>query len=250
MELVKTEERDGIAIVSLAGGVTNPINLEVVEGLTTALSNALEINARGLVLTSLSDKFFSIGFDLPRLLDLGRDGVSGFYGAYNDMCLRLYTLPIPTITAITGHCVAGGCILAGMTDFRFMAQGLGKAGVNELKLGVPVPLLPTLVLTQMLGERTTTEMIYVGDLYTQERLEEVGFIDRIVPKEALLDQAVEFVKGIGEYPEKAFSISKSARTEGVKLDFIEKREEDTIKFLDCWSQEKTKALLLEASKKF
>ena len=66
MELVKTEDKDGIAVVSLAGSVTNPINLETVEALTTALSNAVEDQAKGLVLTAESEKFFSMWMTLVK----------------------------------------------------------------------------------------------------------------------------------------------------------------------------------------
>jgi len=238
---VKTEEREGVSIITLCGGVTNPINLETVEALSTALTNALEGQAKGVVLTSESDKFFSIGFDLPRLLDLGRDGVSGFYRAYNETCLRLYTLPIPTLSAITGHCIAGGCILAAMTDFRFMTEGRGRAGVNELRLGVPVPTLPVFILNQLLGDRNATEMIYTGDLYPQDWLSDAGFIDRILPQESLMDEAVAFVSDIGSHSELAFSAAKTARTEPIKVSYFEKQEEDTTE---------TQELLEEAKKKF
>jgi enoyl-CoA hydratase/carnithine racemase len=250
MELVRTEELDDVSVVTLCGGVTNPINLETVEALATALDNVKENDTKGLVLTSESDKFFSIGFDLPRLLDLGRDGVSGFYGAFNEMCVRLYTLPKPTVSAVKGHCVAGGCILAAMTDFRFMAEGKGRGGVNELKLGVPVPYFATLVLTQVLGDRVATEMIYAGDLYPQDWLKEVGFIDRIVPAGELMDEAMEHVSGLGSNPKLAFTSAKDARTESVKLAYFEKQEEETARFLECWFQEETQALLEEAKKKF
>jgi len=250
MERIGVEDHDGVFVVSLAGGVTNPINLETVEELTTALSNAQQEGARGLVLTAQSDKFFSIGFDLPRLLDLGRDGVSGFYSAFNEMALRLYTMPIPTITAVTGHAVAGGFILAAMTDFRFWADGKGKGGVNELRLGVPVPLLPTLVLAQLLGDRRAKEMIYTGEIYSQDWLREAGFIDQLVPENILKKEAEEYVRGIGAWPAKAFTASKKARTDPLKQLYFEKHEEDATRFLECWAQEGTQALLKEARKKF
>jgi enoyl-CoA hydratase/carnithine racemase len=250
MDIVRTEEQDEVSVVTLCGGVTNPINLETVEALATALDNVKDNDTKGVVLTSESDKFFSIGFDLPRLLDLGRDGVSGFYTAFNEMAVRLYTLPKPTVSAVKGHCVAGGCILAALTDFRFMAEGKGRGGVNELKLGVPVPYFPTLVLTQVLGDRVATEMIYTGDLYPQDWLKEVGFIDRIVPPGELMDEAMEYVSGLGSNPNLAFSSAKAARTEPVKLAYFEKQDEDMTKFLECWFQEDTQALLEEAKKKF
>jgi enoyl-CoA hydratase/carnithine racemase len=82
-----------------------------------------------LVLGSSNDKFLSIGFDIPRLFELPREDFTTFFSEFNRVCLSLYTLPKPTIAAITGHAVAGGCILALCCDYRFIAEGDRKSVV-------------------------------------------------------------------------------------------------------------------------
>lgn len=250
MDLVCSEERDDITILTLVGSETNPINLDTVSELQSALDNLIEAQTKGLVITSKSERFFSIGFDLPRLLDVGREGVAGFYENFNELCLRLYTIPIPTITAITGHCVAGGCILAGMSDFRFMAEGRGRVGVNELKLGLPVPYLASGVLTQIMGDRYATNMIFSGQLYENSWIEKAGFVDQIVPQEQVLEEAVLFIQEIASYPKKAFKMVKAERTDPIKRAFFENKDNDRGRFLECWFSDATQELLNEAKKKF
>jgi enoyl-CoA hydratase/carnithine racemase len=137
-----------------------------------------------------------------------------------------------------------------MTDMRFMAQGGGKAGVNEIKLGVPVPYLPTLVLTQMLGDRKAKEMIYTGDIYDQQWLKDAGFIDRFVQPAELLDEAVVYARKLGSSPQYAFDVTKAMRTRPIEEEYLKKQEEESIKFLECWFKDETRALLNEAKKKF
>lgn len=250
MEPVTTKIQDGVFVVTLSWSTTNPIGPDTVKALIKAMDESYKEDAKALVLTSTSSKFFSIGFDLPFLMDLNWEGFLEFYNAYNKMCLKLYTLSIPTISAITGHCIAGGCVLASMTDLRFMAQGNGKAGVNEIKLGVPVPYLSSLVLTQLLGDRRAKEMIYTGDIYDQQWLKDAGFIDRLVQPAELLDEAVEQARKLGSSPQYAFEAVKVMRTRPIQEEYLKKQEEESIKFLECWFKDDTRALLNEAKKKF
>lgn len=247
---VTSEDRDGVVLIKLTGGEINAINLQTIEALSTVLDDVVDTGTKAVAFTSESEKFYSIGFDLPRVLDMGQEGIIGFYDHFNELCLRMYTLPIPTITAIPGHAVAGGCILASMTDFRFMAEGRGRAGVNELKLGLPVPYLASAVLTQVLGDRNATNMIFSGHLYEAQWLHRSGFVDQLLSQDQLIDEAILFIQEIGASPAKAFNMVKSERTDPVKRAFLENRENDRSKFLECWFSEESQALLQEAKKKF
>ena len=142
MQMIHVEYNDGVAIVRLNRPVTNALNLQLVEELAGTLKQVTcKSDVRSLVLGSSNDKFFSIGFDIPQLFERTREDFTFFYHTFNQMCLDLYTLSKPTIAAITGHAIAGGCILALCCDYRFIADGRKLMGLNEIKLGVPVPYL-------------------------------------------------------------------------------------------------------------
>ena len=89
-------------------------------------------NVRGIVLTSSNDKFFSIGLDIPHLFELTKKDFKIFYKAYNQVCIDLYTLLKPTIAAITGHAIAGGCVLALCCDY-LLSAGILMRLVNNSK---------------------------------------------------------------------------------------------------------------------
>ncbi|MBW2516768.1 MAG: enoyl-CoA hydratase/isomerase family protein, partial [Deltaproteobacteria bacterium] len=139
MPRVNLEAHEDIALLQLNSGVTNAISPELVDDLGKALIG-IKDQFKGMVLAG-GDKFFCIGLDLPGLLQLGRAEMMDFYVTLNRAVLDLYTLPIPTASAIGGHATAGGAILALSTDFRLIAAGRKFIGLNEVKLGVPVPAL-------------------------------------------------------------------------------------------------------------
>ena len=113
METVSLEHHGRVALVRLQHGVTNALSPKLIHGLEAVFRRVKEDDAvNGLVLTGSNEKFFSIGFDIPELFEMNKDDFRGFYRLFNQTCLELFTLPKPTVAAITGHAIAGGCILA------------------------------------------------------------------------------------------------------------------------------------------
>ena len=111
MEMISVEHHGKVLFAKLNNGVTNALNPKVVRELEAVLKQVkTDAGINGLVLGSSNEKFFSIGFDIPELFEMNRDDFSGFYRVFNQVCLDLYTLPKPTVAAITGHAIAGGCI--------------------------------------------------------------------------------------------------------------------------------------------
>ena len=167
-DFIQTQIQDGIAIVSLQKGVTNAIDGDIVIRFSEALAAAEnDPQLRVLVLTSANSKLFSIGFDIPSLYHLPRDVFAGFYSAFNRVCMQLYSLPKPGVAAIPGHAIAGGCILALCCDRRIIADGHKLMGLNEVKLGVPVPFLAECIIRQLISGRDAREVLEAGEFYLQ-----------------------------------------------------------------------------------
>ena len=160
MSKVTVTMQDETAVLRLDNGITNAISSELVTDLASALTG-VRGSAKGLVLAG-NEKFFSIGFNLPELVELDQAGMSDFFTRFDQLCLDLYTLPMPTACAMTGHAVAGGNVLALTCDFRFAAEGKKLIGLNEATIGLPVPYLPDLILRQVVGDRAATGMMYHG----------------------------------------------------------------------------------------
>lgn len=248
MRTVEIVDKGKVALLRLNNGVTNAITPEMLEDLSEALVN-IEKEFQGMVLTG-GDKFFSIGFDLPELVNLDRAKMSKFFYNFNDLVLSLFTFPFPVCSLISGHAVAGGCILALTGDYRFSAAEKKFIGLNEIKLGVPVPYLADLMLRQTVNDRAATRMLYQGEYMTTSEATEIGLVDIVLPKEDAEGQAVEMVSKIGNLPRAAFSVIKANRVEAIRLRYEANHKSKNEFFLDCWFTETAQALLKEASRKF
>jgi enoyl-CoA hydratase/carnithine racemase len=249
--MVRTEHRDGVRLMLLDRGATNAVNLELVNALSKNLEEAKSSpEVRAVVLASASAKFFCIGFDVPALVELDEKGLRRFYGAYNNLCLDLYTFPKPTVAALAGHAVGGGCILPLCCDYRYAAEGGYSAGLKEVRLGVPVPYLADLIARRVMGERLAREAMFTGDLYGPEQLFHIGFADALTAPEDLLPAAVEKAAALGAKPPQAFAALKRSHVEPVEREYLARREEKEDIFMKCWFSDEGQRLLKEAVAKF
>lgn len=248
--MVCVEYSDKVAILKLNRSVTNALNLQLVEELGETLREVRHNpDVHSLVLAG-SKKFFSIGFDIPQLFGLAQEDFCSFYRAFNRMCLDLYTLPKPTIAAITGHAIAGGCILALCCDYRFIAGGRKLMGLNEIRLGVPVPYLADCVLRQIVGVRNAREITDEGEFYRPEESLQMGLVDRVLPLEQVRPEAIEKARSLGSLPQAAFALIKHNRVESVEAQVRTHWEEREQSFVERWYSDEARQRLREAMERF
>ena len=249
--MVSIEHRGHVALVKLDRGVTNALNLEIIDTLAKAVREVKrDSDVRSVVLGSANEKFFCIGFDIPQLFELDRESFRRFFQAFNQTCLELYSLPKPAVAAVSGHAIAGGCILALCCDYRFIAAGHKLMGLNEVKLGVPVPYLADCVLRQLVGVRKAREIMDLGELYAPETSLQLGMVDRVLPLDEVLSQAIEQAELLGGMPAEAMAMHKDNRVESVKSQVLKGQEAREQAFLDCWYSAETRRRLREAMEKF
>jgi enoyl-CoA hydratase/carnithine racemase len=249
--MIRTEYRDQVALIELDRPVTNALDLELVHELGQALQGLRhDPHVRGLVLASSNDKFFSIGFDIPRLFDLPREEFQAFYRDFNRVCLDLYTLPRPTIAAITGHATAGGCILALCCDYRFIAEGRKLVGLNEIRLGVPVPYLTDCILRHLVGVRLARDVMDSGEFYPPATSVQMGLVDQVLPLEQVVPAAVEKARSLGAWSQEAFALIKRSRVEGIEAQALAHQEEKERAFVERWYSVEARARLKEAMDRF
>jgi len=240
-----------VAALTLDRGVTNPINLDLVAELSDALEEITSREEiRGVTLGSANDKFFSIGFDIPELYPLDRDGFKAFYQAFNRLCVALYALPKPVVAALTGHAVAGGCIVALACDYRFIAAGRKLMGLNEIKLGVPIPYPADCMLHDLVGTRTAREFTDTGDFFEADDLLARGAVDRVLPLDAVRGESLAWCRQLADAPGTSFARIKSNRTERVTAPIMRHLAEKEAQFVESWYAEETRRQLREAMENF
>jgi len=248
MTRIVREHQGNVAVLTLNNGVTNAISPDLVGELSKNL-HEIRNEAKGLLLCG-GDKFFSIGFDLPALITMNRAEMSDFFYQFNQLTLDLYTLPFPSACVLSGHAIAGGNILAMACDYRFAASATNKIGVNEVRLGLPVPYLADMILRQIVGDRAATGMLYGGEFISFTAAAAIGLIDETHPEERLKQAAMEKIAGLAVLNALAFSAIKTNRFEEIKNHYEKNGRLKNEFFLDCWFSESTRETLGAAARKF
>ena len=248
MGTINVDTCDDIAILRLDNGVTNAISPQLAADLTQALKDVRRF-AKGVVLCG-NEKFFSMGFNLPELIQLDRSGMREFLFGFNGAIRDLYGLPLPTAVAIEGHAIAGGTILALAADFRVVAAGKKLLGLNEIKLGLPVPYLAMMILGQKVGHATALQIIYHGEFVKAEKAFDLALVDELVAPGSARDRAVERIKTIAGYPSEAFELMKKTQTASISAKYADNHAAQQERFLDCWFSREAQVLLQEAAAKF
>jgi enoyl-CoA hydratase/carnithine racemase len=173
-----------------------------------------------------------------------------FYQTFNRTCMDLYTFPKPTVAAITGHAIAGGCILALCCDYRFIAQGRKLMGLNEIKLGVPVPYPADCILRHLIGVRNARDVLDSGEFYQPEQLHSIGLVDQILQPERVLSASIEMARTLGGLPQTAFAMIKRNRVETVEAQVFARLAEKEQFFIERWYASDTRERLRDASERF
>jgi enoyl-CoA hydratase/carnithine racemase len=245
-------DHDGeVAILKLNRSVTNPLNLKFLWEISEKLGELKnDTSMKSIVLTSANNKFFSIGFDIPELYELDRSEMKDFYTTYNRLSIELYTFPKSTVAAITGHAIAGGCILTLCCDYRIISEGKKFMGLNEIKLGLPVPYPADCILRDLVDTKAARDIMEEGEFYLPDKSLEMGIVDHVVPLENVVPKSVEQAKKMGEMPDEAFKIIKQNRVENVHARILQNLAVKEQYFLNCWYSDGTQKLLKEAIKKF
>ncbi|MFX0170806.1 MAG: enoyl-CoA hydratase/isomerase family protein [Candidatus Hodarchaeota archaeon] len=249
--MLDIEYKETVGILKLNREITNALNSELIRKLTEALHTMeSDPEVRSLVFSSSNEKFFSIGLDIPELFNLSKEEFAEFYHSYNNFCIDLYTFPKPTIAAITGHAIAGGCIITLCCDYRLIAEGRKLMGLNEIKLGVPIPYPGDCILRQLVGIKIAREITDIGDFYDAEALLKIGMVDEVIPINQLLSISIERAHKLSSLPLDAFIKIKRNRIEAVENQVRKNIKEKEKQFIESWYMDTTRERLKEAMTKF
>ena len=204
-------ELDGsVAVIRIDDGKANAISHEVVDALHEALDRA-EAEARAVVILGREGRF-SAGFHLPTMT-AGTTEMRGLVGAGAELLLRLYLLPRPVVVACTGHALAAGALILLVGDVRVGADGDHKIGLNEVAIGMQLPIFAVELARDRLLPTAFTAATMGAEIYDPAGAAAVGYLDRVVPAEDLLAAATAEAARLAELRTGAFAETKvRART--------------------------------------
>lgn len=206
---MKLEVQDGVALLRMAEGKGNAIGARWLEEMELALDELLASGARAMVVVG-SESFFSAGLDLPALIELSEAQMEAFIDDFSAVMLRFFELPVPTVAAINGHAIAGGCVLALQADRRFMASGPAKIGLNEVQLGIGLPAVVMETLRAQVPPGSLGPIALEGRLFDAHEALQLGLIDKVVAPGELVAQAMAWAKAMAQLAPEAVQQIKSA----------------------------------------
>ena len=249
MSLISFSDHDDVALLRMNDGVTNPISPGLVDELSAYLQEIQQKEYKGMVLAG-GEKFFSIGLDLPGLLKLDRQEAERFIDRFHQVLWQLLTLPMPTACAMCGHAIAGGTLLALMTDYRFIKAGKTLMGVNEIKLGLVIPYLAEMMLRLILPDSQAKEMIFGGEFYPADQTAAMGLVDQLCEQDACEQAALDKINALAKLPSAALAGMKKNRLESVTALYESNRDHQISLFKHFWFKPETQELLRKAAEKF
>ncbi len=187
----------------------NPLSPELVVELLEALDVAeKDPNLRVVVLTGAGSAF-SAGADLEFLRNVTTTGAEANYSHSRELMRlfhRVYTFPKPTIAAINGPAVAGGAGLATACDLAVMSER-AVVGHTEVKIGF-VAALVGVILVRNVGEKHAKELLLTGKLVSAQEALRMGLVNRLVPQESVLDEALSLATEVIANAPSSLSLSK------------------------------------------
>ncbi len=122
--------------------------------------------------------------------------------------------------------------------------------MNEVKLGVPVPYPADRMLRDLVGTRPAREIMEAGEFYGPEQALALGLVDRVLPLERVVEEAVEMADELGALPSVAYGMIKGNRVESILADVKKREAEKEATFIERWYSDQARELLREAIKKF
>ncbi len=216
-DFVRVETSDGIGTIRLDRPPMNALNVQVQEELRAAATQvAADPEIRAVVVYG-GEKVFAAGADIKEMADM----------SYVDMVQRaadisaaigaLARIPKPVVAAITGYALGGGCELALACDWRVAAED-AKLGQPEIKLGIIPGAGGTQRLARLVGPARAKDLIMSGRMVDAAEALRIGLVDRVVPADAVYDEAVALVRPYVTGPAQALRAAKLAIDGGLELD--------------------------------
>ena len=202
MALVQYALDEHVAVMTLNSG-ENRFNPDFLEALLDTLDEVeKQTEAATLVVNSAHDKIWCNGIDLewlgPVLMQKDTATAKRFFYQLNQVLKRLLNYPLVTIAAINGHAFAGGAILTGVFDFRFMRSDRGYLCLPEVDLGIPFLPGMNALLRKAIPEPSLHELELTGVRLTAEQCAARGIIRQACHLDALMDAVLEFAKSINK----------------------------------------------------
>lgn len=210
----KLEEKT--AFLTMDDGKANALSEAMIDALIAALDRA-DKEASAIVLAGRADRFCA-GFDLKVMMS-SPDAAKALLRRGADLLMKLYGSPVPLVIACTGHALAGGALVLLTGDVRVGAAGAFRIGLNEVQIGMPVPVLAMELARDRIVPSELGRATLQATIYSPDGAAKVGYLDEVVAPGELVSRAKAEAARLGALSRFPFSATKR-RLRGRTIDHI------------------------------
>jgi len=194
--MLEISDESAIRVIRLARPPVNALNGELARKLISAVEGASDV---GAMVIAGQPGLFSAGLDVPGLLALDREGLTVMFVDLWRAQRAIATSSVPIVFAITGHCPAGGTVLAINGDYRVMAQGDFRLGLNEVQVGL-FPGGPIHAAFKRLVGGHAAQLLTRGALIDPATALRMGLVDELCDPTQVVARALEVARELVALP--------------------------------------------------
>lgn len=220
----------------------NALSAEMIAALETGVSEATTGEARAVVISG-QPGMFSAGLDVPSLLQLDRDGILAAWSGFLALLETIARSPVPVVAAITGHAPAGGAVISLYCDYRVMAEGSFKIGLNETEVGVVLPPVLFKAFARLVGSHQAERLGVAGLLIPGDEAYRVGLVDELVAVEEVVPQALARCERMLAMPPTTMAATRQIAREDLVGLFDAHNEATLESIVDNWFTDETQGAL-------
>ncbi len=214
-DFVRLDVEDGVGTIRLDRPPANAIDEQLSEELGLAAAECTARDDVRAVVVWGGERIFAAGADVKMMADMAPVQVQGMITRLHDVFHQVEEIPKPTIAAINGYALGGGCELAMCADFRFAAEN-ANLGQPEILLGIIPGAGGTQRLPRLVGPSRAKDLVFSGRQIDAEEARRIGLVDRVAddPYAEALEEARRYAEG----PRAALRAAKAAITWGGRVD--------------------------------
>ena len=240
MAFVTLEKQGHVGVVTMnRPEALNALNDQVLRDLDAVLTQAEEDTELYVLVVTGAGRSFVAGADIGQMS--GFSAVEGkAFGVYgNQVFAKLENLSKPTIAAVNGFALGGGCELSMACDIR-LASEKAKFGQPETGLGITPGFGGTQRLPRIVGVSRAMELILTAKTISAAQAREIGLVSEVYPPEELMDRALELANAIAANAQVAVRQSKAAIRRGLQTDMATGAAFESEAFGLCFSTQDQK----------
>ncbi|MDD4170565.1 MAG: enoyl-CoA hydratase [Desulfotomaculaceae bacterium] len=230
-ETIDLKIEDGIATITLNRPPVNALNTKLFQELGQAVDELdVDPNVRVVIITGSGDKAFAAGVDINEMKDLNPVQANQFCEVSGNAFDLVANMSKPTIAAVKGLALGGGCELTLSCDFRLAAE-TAKFALPEINLGIIPGGGGTQRLPRLIGVARAKELLFLGEMIDANLAWQYGLVNKVVPAAELLQEAKALAEKLASKSAHALSVMKNSVNLGLNMGLSEALDFETKNFI-------------------